>query len=257
MSRHNSLSWLNHPFLRRSHRWSNFSRPRHTENGLTLVECLVAIVMVAVTGALMTPPLFLAAATRVQNRRSEQALQIAQGEIDRIRTLVERSQQTTSNLPAVVVLTDGDGNTTNVEAAELLRQTPAPTGLVDQLRSPNTTCNNFDGTYPDSSLALRIDVDGDADCEPEFFVQYFRDAGRLIPGTTDKPGEFRIGVRVYAISASDNFGNLSTESAALKFTSGEGNQRERPLAVLSTEVVESDIDQSICQYHDLQTLCTP
>jgi len=60
---------------------------RHSESGLTLMECVVAIAVVALAGALITPPLFLAAATRVQNRRSEQALQIAQGEIDRIRTL--------------------------------------------------------------------------------------------------------------------------------------------------------------------------
>jgi len=231
---------------------------QRSDGGLTLIECLVAIVMVAVTGALMTPPLFLAAATRVQNRRSEQALQIAQGEIDLIRTLVERNEQQDANLPDVVVVTDDGGNPQNIGPDDLLRDTPAPTALVpNELKSPNESCNTFDDDgsyYPDSHLqALEVDIDGD--CSSEFFVQYFRDEGTDIPSDDTKPGEFRIGVRVYAIGAEANLGRLSTLPASLNFTSGEGNQRQRPLAVISTEVVESDSDTSICQYYDVTTLC--
>ena len=66
-------------------RWATLagrSQQANAESGLTLIECIVAIVIISVVGVAITPPLFLATAARVQTNRAEQAVQIAQGEVD-------------------------------------------------------------------------------------------------------------------------------------------------------------------------------
>ncbi|NET10377.1 MAG: type II secretion system protein, partial [Symploca sp. SIO2B6] len=73
-----------------------------SEEGLTLLECVVAIAVIALTGAMIGPPLVMAAATRVQNRRAEQAQQLAQGEVDRIRAMVIQGNATAELLPKLV-----------------------------------------------------------------------------------------------------------------------------------------------------------
>ena len=59
-------------------------------SGLTLIEGLVAILIVSAVTTAITPMMFLSVATRIQNRRSEQALQLAHGQIDQIRVLMEQ-----------------------------------------------------------------------------------------------------------------------------------------------------------------------
>lgn len=208
---------------------------RHSQHGLTLMECVVAIAVVALTGALITPPLFLAAATRVQNRRAEQALQIAQGEIDRIRTLVEQGQHDQGDLPAAVPR----------EAFPV----DAPNAVVGVLRSVDATCNTYDGATIPTTELLPIDVDGD--CDTDFLLQSFRTGGgRLVD---NKPSEFEVGVRVYASNVLTPVGGLRelrTEQASLKFTSGEGSQREFPLAVLYTSATWDGSGVALYCYHE-------
>lgn len=211
------------------------------------MECLVAIAVIALTGALIIPPLFLAAATRVQNRRAEQALQIAQGELDRIRALVERGEHSTDILPSSTGSTDDLGEGGNV--------VPAPDTIADTLRSRNNTCNTYEGETIPVNAVIPIDVDGedpdDDDCEPEFYMQIFRNDGNIIVDG-DKPSDFDVGVRVYASSAEENIegGGVETEEASLRFTSGQGNQRDQPLAVLYSTMTWSDRDFSLLCYHE-------
>ena len=63
---------------------------RPTEQGLTLVEALAAIVIFGLSITAVTAPLMLSMATRVRAHRAQQAMQLAQGEIDRVRLLLER-----------------------------------------------------------------------------------------------------------------------------------------------------------------------
>ncbi|MGJ3254647.1 MAG: type IV pilus modification PilV family protein [Elainellaceae cyanobacterium] len=247
-------SALNHPIARHLPQMgapfrSQSSRMGSSEAGLTLLECIVSIVVVAITGALITPPLFLATATRLQNQRSDQALQIAQGEVDHIRTLTEQSRHYPTALPAV-----GPANTASVQAYAL------PDAIASQLKSVNTGCADlYDGAQIPPTTLLPIDVDGD--CESDFLMQFFRTPGvtstRETTSGTNRPTAFKVGVRVYARNAGDNLGNLYRDPdtggvvpASLKFTSGEGNQRERPLAVQYTQVTWGDTEFSLCQYHD-------
>lgn len=214
---------------------------RKTDEGLTLLECVVAIAIVALTGALITPPLFLATATRVQNRRSEQALQLAQGEIDRIRTLVEQGEHDIADLPAEI--TGGFPEA-------------APTTVANFIRTVNTeTCPGnpplYDDNDPPIPASALLPIDTDGDCEEDFYLQSFRTAGGRT--SENRPSDFEVGVRVYArnvVDTNGRVGTLTTEQAALGFTSGEGNQRESPLAVLYTRATWDGSGVAVYCYHN-------
>ncbi|MBD2091368.1 type II secretion system protein [Microcoleus sp. FACHB-1515] len=209
-------------------------KPAEMTQGLTLVECIMAIVVIALTSAMITPPLFIAAATRMQNQRAEQAMQIAQGEVDRIRALVEWAEHTPDRLP-----TPSQSNP--------IGATPPPTSL-SSIQSKDTACN----TYSDEqrlpvATAFGVDTTDDGNCQPDFAVQMFRsNPPEPVPGEQrGRPGTFCLVVRVYgkpAINeAGDGFvGQLETAPASLRFTTGEGNQRTRPLAVITTPMIWSD-----------------
>lgn len=216
------------------------SQSRSSERGLTLLECLVAIMVIAVTTAVITPPIFVATATRVQNRRTEQALQLAQGEVDRIRVLVERGQHAPTRLPAAVA------DINNV---------PPPTGSSGVLQTIRTTACPTGTPYNSQQIpanqARGVDIDGD--CNADFWLQSF--IGNVGDPTRTgqlNPLSFRMGVRVYTAFPNDpswSWNNLQTAAAPQRFTTGLGNQRSRPLAVLNTVVNWSDRDFSLCQYH--------
>ncbi|MBD2462851.1 hypothetical protein H6G89_17565 [Oscillatoria sp. FACHB-1407] len=211
-----------------------------SEDGLSLLECLMAIAVIMLTAALITPPLFIATATRVQNRRAEQALQLAQGEIDRLRVLVSQGQNTPGRLPAAV------GTATNPAA---------PSGLSNQLRSINSSCNTYNDEQIPATSALRVDVDGD--CQFDFLMQVFRTDGSLPasedptnnPAALQRRTDFVVGVRVYSFLAQNNLGSLETQQASLRLTSGQGSQRRRPLAVLYSRMNWSDQSFNLCQIH--------
>lgn len=253
------LTRLTHPSapnqltrLRPTYRWSksllrlvSVPQPASSEAGVTLLECLIAVAVIGVTSALILPPLFVAAASRVQNRRAEQALQIAQGEVDRIQTMVASGYHTPARLPAV-------GTTSGTVS---LSTVAPPTGATGSfLKSVKTSaggCNTYRNESIPLNQALRIDVDGD--CTPDFYMQVFRDdvsTNRAGP-ITNPPNNFRLAVRVYSALALPNFGSMTTPvvPASLQITSGQGNQRLRPLAVLYSQVVWSDQSASLCELH--------
>lgn len=74
-------------------------RDKTQEAGLTIIESIMAILILTIMLVSITPPLALIVATRVQNRRAEQALNLAQAEVDRIRVMVELGDYTTEDLP--------------------------------------------------------------------------------------------------------------------------------------------------------------
>ena len=214
-----------------------------SEQGLTLIECLIAVFVTGLMVSLITPPIFIAVASRAQSRRAEQALQIAQGEVDRIRVMVARSKHTVTDLPGVVT-----GN---------LRSVPPPSGVIPGIKSAQVCNPRYDNAPIAPNSAVQIDVDGD--CNPDFFMQVFRTAGSISaeqtaanvvnPGSA-KPTAFQLGVRVYSILAKPALGSLANppEPASLGLVNGEGGQRSRPLAVLYTPFSWSDQRGALCAY---------
>lgn len=207
------------------------SQGKNSEQGISLLECLMAIVVITVVIASFSPPIFLAVATRVQNRRAEQALQLAQGEVDKVRRIVENGNYEDRDLPPV-----GGGN---------VRQHSAP-GSSEVLNIQNNQ------RYASSATSsARIDVNGDG--TSDFYVQTYRSPGVQYTSTTNPDSNrvvaFCLGVRVYSASAvRENFGNLESPPqrlASLQMTSAQGAQRRRPLAAIYTNVVRSDKDYSL------------
>ena len=171
---------------------------RQSEQGFTIIESLMAIIVITVLVVSITPPIFLAVGTRVQNQKAEQAMQLAQLQVDQVRVLIERGIYSNSDLPP----DGGTGVPTTVAA---------PTSFI--------TC-----TTAASSNACAVDINNDG--KPEFYVQTFRTQA-ISSGTPSVVIAFQMGVRVYSALAQGQAG-LQTTQAALKFTTEQGNQRKYP-----------------------------
>ncbi|WP_084544441.1 prepilin-type N-terminal cleavage/methylation domain-containing protein [Chroogloeocystis siderophila] len=205
-----------------------------SEEGLTLIESLVAIVIIGIVLAAIAPPLLIAAATRVQNQRTEQAMQLAQGEINRIRLIVERGSYEKAELPPIT-------NATSIKDA------PPPT------RDTNGYIANSAAITVTRGFTVDIDNNGSAD----FVVQLFRKAGITSSGvenpnsTSSIPNAFQMGVRVYEYQAFQTGGSsaLSTKRTLLRLTSQSNLQH--PLAVLYTTVARNDLPMSLEEYRQL------
>jgi type II secretory pathway pseudopilin PulG len=230
-------------------RSSAHSQPAHSQSGwstqgLTVMECLVAIVLIGITIAMVTPPLLIATASRVQTRRSEQATQLAQDEIDRINTLVQQGEHQIRVLPAAM-----SGNNLASQAA--------PSTLSNFLKtSRNGGCpGTIAYTNQTLSLAQALPIDVDGDCTADFFMQVFRTNGTLTEDefertdvATRRPAQFSLGVRVYSALARVNLGGgkLQTTPASLQMTSGQGKQASNPLAVVYKPISWGEKSDVLC-----------
>lgn len=208
------------------------------ERGLTLIECLVAIVVIAITVATITPPIFLATATRVQARRGEQANQIAQAEVDRVRRMVETGIYTVNQLPADT----GTGNASAVAVAS---------GVNGSLLVSPASCGTYPpipATTPIAATSL-IPVDIDGDCQPEFAMQVFRSSACIpasLPADTP-PYAFQVGVRVYTYKPGEAMTNLSAERASLAMSGGARDRGtvRRPMQTIYSKVARVNTNESL------------
>jgi type II secretory pathway pseudopilin PulG len=220
---------------------SRLSKRGSAEQGLTIMECLVAILLIGLTVAMVTPPLLIATATRVQNRRAEQAMQLAQDEIDRISTLVQQGEHESRRLP--------------ISSGKDLKAVGAPVSPSSLLKTNRQAAcpsgSPFIGQQIPANQALRVDVDGD--CEPEFFMQVFRTEGVPLKSELTKrpenrrPAKFDVGIRVYSALAKDNFGRLERELAPLTPTNGQGKQAINPLVVVYKQIIWGEQADALCE----------
>jgi prepilin-type N-terminal cleavage/methylation domain-containing protein len=212
--------------------------------GLTLIECLVAIVMVALVTSSITPVLVLSVATRVQSQKAEQAMALGQAEIDRIRTLAERGQllAPTTRPP----LTDSFFRwITEVPQAPNTVSDSTPTAHVGAATGLNSIVNRSGSALPTNPTQTRqFDVNGDG--TPDFVVQAFRTRGLL--DTDNQPVAFAVGVRVYDYNAVANgtVSNLETDPISLGITGGAGQRAQRPITAFYTTVSVSERGDSLC-----------
>lgn len=239
--------------LRLALRLTQVRAVKRSDQGLTLIEGLVAIIVVTITVVSITPPIFWATGSRVQTRRAEQALQLAQGEIDRVRTLVERDKFDIPDLPPEAG-TEDDIRNGNVSAPNTAQES---TKIV----SADPKCSSQAGKpIPGAkNQYVQVDVDTDGSCQADFLVQTFRSEGLDSSGASAKgakPTAFVMGVRVYSFVAKDelNAGRGQKEQVSLKGTTGLGNQLQRPLAVLYSTIVPSNTSTNVDLY---RILCKP
>jgi prepilin-type N-terminal cleavage/methylation domain-containing protein len=226
------------------------ARPRQ-QGGFTLIESLVAIIILSLTVVSVFPPIFWATATRVQNRRAEQAIQLAQSEIDRVRVAVERNKGTVgvSQLPPKV-------------GATLKPDAPAPTTIAaGKLRSAVPGCNNDDGNQAiNVGDVILVDTDPEppgstTPCAPEFMVQTFRGTGVPTDDALTAPDGFVMGVRVYSINARKSIeaGTAQKGPGTLRAGNGLGTQQFKPLTTQYSTIVRANKSDSLGIYRQLCT----
>lgn len=200
--------------------------------GFTLVECIMAIVVVGLTGAVVAPFMVISVATRVQNQRAEQAIELAQGEIDRVRVEFEQNAGDNNFLvPARyqnAVIAEGDITCATGEYC------PA------QFRGPTSLDS-------DDTVLEQVDVNDDGTVD--FFIQGFL-VQRQDTASTNIDRTYELGVRVYDIRAAENFpvGGLPTDEALVGVTSSEGERTQKPLSTVYSSVSISEGSDSLCNW---------
>jgi prepilin-type N-terminal cleavage/methylation domain-containing protein len=197
--------------------------PSQVQQGLTLIECLVAIIVAGLVGSAIAPALVISVATRVQSQKAEQALELAQTEIDSVRLLMERSEANTTTLPPSAPFSGAYGT----DAAVALAAGP-------NAGAPVTT--------PTTATQTRlVDLNGH-----QFAVQTYRTPGEMVGSV---PLTFNLGVRVYDLDTVLNGnGSLPQDPAALGLTSGVGQRADRPLVALYTSMTAGENGNSLCSY---------
>ncbi|MCU0551888.1 MAG: type II secretion system GspH family protein [Leptolyngbya sp. Prado105] len=253
------------PSLAQSRRILNLiqktSQPFESDQGLTLIEGLIAIVIIAITLVSITPPIFWAVASRVQTQRAEQSLQIAQGEIDRVRALVERNEVGSTQFsllpPVQAGATESDLRNKTSSAFPVAPTTAKAASAVRSIRDCSAAGGNDDGNSGSASSFFRVDSSGD--CRTDYLVQTFRSQGldqngNVFQGTSGQElAAFVMGVRVYAAVAEPSLTSSrgKTDAVSLKGTSGLGNQLDRPLAVMYSTIVRSTDSSNLDLYRKL------
>jgi prepilin-type N-terminal cleavage/methylation domain-containing protein len=220
-----------------------------TESGFTLIECLIAIIIVGALMVAIAPAVVLSTATRVQARRVELATQAAQFYIDGLRS---------GRIPpppyGVVMKPD---LTQNPSQTNLLTTFPAPKGKGGALIPPTSagagvtpTAENVyykDGNdYP---YLYCVDLDREAGCtKGDYVVQGFRSflpsaSNPALPDPSDK-GQlgYMLGIRVYRADAMSINGNLKTtvdsqgKSRKMATYTGGAGDRTAPLVETTAQI---------------------
>jgi type II secretory pathway pseudopilin PulG len=230
-----------------------------TEQGLTLIEGLLAMVIIAITVVSISPPIFWATATRVQTQRAEQALKIAQGEIDRVRSLVERNEVKAAQQPLLPPSIAGatESDVRNRTSGKFPAAPNAAKATVRSIRDCGSE-TNVDGT-PNGTVGEFVQIDTNGDCQADYLLQTFRSQGldqdgNQFQGNANQDlAAFVMGVRVYADIARPALtsGKGKTDPAALRATNGLGNQLDRPLAVMYSTIVRSSDSKNLTLYRQL------
>ncbi|WP_242051171.1 hormogonium polysaccharide secretion pseudopilin HpsB [Nostoc spongiaeforme] len=200
----------------------------HEAAGFTIVESLVAILVVTILLAAIAPVLSLSVATRVQSRRVELATQAAKAYIDAVRT------------QKITAPTESGTNTPS--------NNPAPTTTGTLTCTANSYC-----TAPTGTSLYCVDFDSTNSCEANSLTDMVVQAFRYNPNNSNSNPAitgYTLGLRVYRSDAFRSSATLLKNTATSKttqrtFTPGIG-QRTAPLVEMT-----ADISDIVPKYSDL------
>ncbi|MBD2448458.1 type II secretion system protein [Nostoc sp. FACHB-152] len=201
---------------------------RRTE-GFTIVESLIAIVVVSILLVAIAPVLSLSVATRVQSRRVELATQAAKAYIDAVRT------------QKVTAPTESGTYTPSTN--------PAPTATGTLTCTANSYCT---APAPTTSQLYCVDLDSSNSCEITSLTDMVVQAFRYNPNNSNSNNAitgYTLGLRVYRADAFKGsttlLKNNPTKTTQNPFTGGIG-QRTAPLVEMT-----ADISDTVPKYSDL------
>ncbi|MEH2241420.1 hormogonium polysaccharide secretion pseudopilin HpsB [Nostoc sp.] len=215
------------------------------ESGFTIIESLVAIVVVTVLVAAIAPTIVIATATRVQSKRIELATQAARTFIDGVKTGAVTTPATTITLT--------------------LSATATPRSLADNLLTPSATSMPVPATSTSTSLyCVKKDTNNiltisNPDCTSNVNKIFYIQAVKLIVtgstpinSTTGLPIDgYGLGIRVYrsdidftkTVNASDSSNNKRQNT----FIGTLGNTQS-PLVEMTTVIGSKNTSfNTLCQ----------
>jgi len=232
-----------------------------TQPGFTLIECLLAIMIVAILLSAVAPVIVLSIATRLQARRVELASQAAKTYIDNVRAGKIQAQYI---VPVTIDEVSVDANGKKIFTSNRATFTATPPAS-SELNASN--CLEGSPIYPycssPTSTLYCVDLDGGgcSNSSPrDLIVQSFRsqstvqlaaESAALTPEdleNTIKKNGFLLGVRVYR---ADSFSAGRILTAGVKdatFTGGTGLRKPQPpLVETTTEINYKDTSYtSLC-----------
>ncbi|MEA5621600.1 hormogonium polysaccharide secretion pseudopilin HpsB [Nostoc sp. UHCC 0251] len=207
------------------------------ESGFTIIESLVALLVVAILLTAIAPVIVLATATRVQSRRVELATQAAKTYIDGIRT--------GAITPPSTVITLAAPTSAAPRRVSDVAGTPPVTGspgdyLINTTNMPVPTVATTLYCFKNGSIS-------NPDCSSNTGNLFYIQASRIIQSTGVNDG-YRLGIRVYRadadfpLTASDG-----TKKTQTPFTGGLGS-RKAPLIEMTTDIGNSTTSfQALCK----------
>ena len=199
--------------------------PQSSQAGFTIIESLMAIIVVSVLMVAIGPVVVMSVAARVQARRVERASEAAKTYIDSV-----NSGRTPA--PPVPVKLRGS-------SVDFLKDAPAPaassfpSATLDWSKSSELYCVDLDPTPGCSRNSSR-----------DLVIQAFRRPSAT-PFAADNPAQgYRLGVRVYRADAFKGSGpsKITDEQSALKGTLGG---RDVPLATRITDITPQGENNSV------------
>ncbi|MEO1374149.1 MAG: hormogonium polysaccharide secretion pseudopilin HpsB, partial [Cyanobacteria bacterium J06635_10] len=157
--------------------------PSSNQSGFTIIESLVAIIVVGILMTAIAPTIVLSVATRVQARRVEFATDAAQSYIDGVRS-------GTIEPPELPNKSDDE-----LEEYDFSK--------YDAPKQGTLTCNANDYcSKPDTNLYC-VDGDADGSCTIATSKDMIVQAFRYNPSSTEPEDGYSLGVRVYRADAFD------------------------------------------------------
>jgi prepilin-type N-terminal cleavage/methylation domain-containing protein len=202
---------------------------RNNEGGFTIIESLVAILVVSILLVAIAPVLSLSVATRIQSRRIELATQAAKSYIDAVKT------------KKIAAPTSTGTDTLTAYAA------PTATGSLT-CATANSYC-----TAPTGTSLYCVDLDNNGSCSNTSLTDMIVQGFRYNSVSSDATTGYALGVRVYRADAFKENTTLSRNNESddnkkvtqATFTGGVG-QRKAPLVEITT-----DINDTVPKYSDL------
>ncbi|MEH2437726.1 MAG: hormogonium polysaccharide secretion pseudopilin HpsB [Nostoc sp.] len=226
------------------HKQQQISQPSD-EPGFTIIESLVAIIVVTILLAAIAPTIVIATATRVQSKRVELATQAVRTFIDGVKTgvvLIPEPTNFTTTTNATIVLPQST-NATRSLADNLLTTTnmPPPTASTSLYCVTKDANNNLTISAPNCTSNL-------------FYIQAVKIIGAgstPINTTTGLPIDgYGLGIRVYRSDidfTKANASNSSQNNRQNTFTGTLGNA-QFPLVEMTTVIASKNTSfNALCQ----------
>ena len=203
-----------------------------SQAGFTIIESLVAIVVVAILLSAIAPVIVFSVATRLQARRTEVATQAARAYVDSLRSgslVAPRSIVATTAAASFPLTTPAHLKDANYAA-------PTATGTLTC--TANSYCTAPAPASGDKELFC-FDADGDNACTTASLMDMVVQGFRYNRITNDPDKGYQLGVRVYRASAFKDSVTLKKTDTQATFTAGVG-RRDLPLLEMTTEIATRD-----------------